>query len=79
MEPNKTYVGGGYNGTKRSQEMCLIMSADSEQYWGIWGDLKKINLLGMENFPKTPTAAYDVLWGTIIRNHDAKNMYHPGQ
>ena len=63
MELNKTYTrGNNYNVTKRFQDMCLLMSDNYEQYWGIWGDLKHINLLGMENFPKTPTAAYDVLW-----------------
>ena len=41
--------------------MCLIMSADSDQYSGIWNNLKNSTLLGTENYNKTTTAAYNVL------------------
>ena len=41
--------------------MCLIMSADSEQYSGIWKDLKNSSLIGTDNYPKTTTTAYNVL------------------
>ena len=41
--------------------MCIIMSADLERYSGIWNDLNNITLLGTNNYPKTTTAAYDVL------------------
>ena len=62
VEHNNTYTGGyDYNITKRFQEMCLLMSNDSEQYSRIWYDLKKSTLLGTKNYPSTPTAAYDVL------------------
>ena len=41
--------------------MCLIMSADSDRYSGIWNYLKNTTLLGKDNYPKNRTAAYDVL------------------
>ena len=41
--------------------MCLIMSADSDRYSGIWNDLNNITLLGTENYPKITAATYDVL------------------
>ena len=41
--------------------MCIIMSADSYQYSGIWNNLKNSTLLGTGNDPKTTTAAYDVI------------------
>ena len=41
--------------------MCLIMSADSDQYSGIWNNLKNLTLLGTDNYPKTTTDTYDVL------------------
>ena len=49
------------DGTNRFQTMCLIMSADSDQYSGIWNYLNNITLLGTEKYPKTTTAANDVL------------------
>ena len=62
MELNKAYTGGeDEDGTKRFQSICLIMSADSGRYSGIWNDLKNITLLGTYNYPKTTAAAYDVL------------------
>ena len=42
--------------------MCLILSADSERYSGIWDELNNSTLLGTDNYPKTTTAAYDVLF-----------------
>ena len=42
--------------------MCLIMSAYSDWYSGIWKNLKNSTLLGTEDFPKTTTAAYDILF-----------------
>ena len=53
--------GDDEDGTKRSYEICLIMSTDLERYSGIWNDLKNSNLLGTDNYPKTTTAAYDVM------------------
>ena len=50
------------NITKRLQEMCLFIYAEYEEYSGIWNDLNNSTLLGMDNCPNTPTAAYDVLW-----------------
>ena len=63
MEFDKTYAGG-YNedGTKRFQAMCLIMPADSDRYSGIWDDLNNNTLLGKNNYPKTTTATYGVLF-----------------
>ena len=62
IEVNKSYAyGDDEDGTKRFQEMCLIMSADSDRYSGIWNDLKNSTLLGTDNYPKTTTAVYDVL------------------
>ena len=59
---NKTYTGGDdENITKKLLAMCLLMSDDYEWYSGIWNDLNKSALLGMENYPKTPTSAYAVL------------------
>ena len=47
IELNKAYADGDdEDGTKRFQAMCLIMSADSDRYSGIWNDLKNITLLG---------------------------------
>ena len=62
VEPKKTYAGeDDDNITKRFQAMCLLLPADYEQYSGNWDELENSTLLGMENDPKTPTAAYDVL------------------
>ena len=41
--------------------MCLIISADSERYSGIWNYLKNRTLIGTDKYSKTTTAAYDVL------------------
>ena len=41
--------------------MCLIVSAESDRYSGIWNKLKDSNLLGTYNYPKTTTIAYYVL------------------
>ena len=62
VELNKDYVDGdnGY-GTKRFQEMCLIMSSDSGLYSGIWKDLNNSTLIGTDNYTKTTTATYNVL------------------
>ena len=63
MELNKAYANiDDEYGTKRFQAMCLIMPTDSDQYSGIWNDLKNITLLGTDNYPKTTTAAYDILY-----------------
>ena len=62
IELNKAYADGyDEDGTNRFQTMCLIMSADSDQYSGIWNYLNNITLLGTEKYPKTTTAANDVL------------------
>ena len=61
-ELNKTYTGGDDDdGTRRFQAMCLIMSADPKRFSVLWNDLKNSTLLGTDIYPKTPTAAYDVL------------------
>ena len=54
---------GGENDdvSKRFQDMCLLMSADSERLSCIWNYLKNNTLLGTYNYPKTPTATYDIL------------------
>ena len=63
IESNKTYTDGdNKDGTKRFQEMCLIMYADSDQYSRIWNDLMNSTILGTENYPKTTTAAYNVMF-----------------
>ena len=62
-ELNKAYPDGDDEYvTKRFQEMCLIMSADSDQYSGIWNNLSNSILLGTYRYPKTTTTAYDVLF-----------------
>ena len=63
IELNKSYADGDdEDGTKRFQAMCIIMSADSDRYSGIWNDPKNNTLLGTDNYPKTTTAAYNVLF-----------------
>ena len=63
MEINKAYVNGDdEDGEKSFEAMCLIMSADSDQYSEIWDNLNNSTLLGTYNYPKTRTAAYDVLY-----------------
>ena len=58
IELNKAYADGDdEDGTKMFQEMCLIMSADSDQFSGIWNNLKNSPLLGTENYKKTTTVA----------------------
>ena len=58
IELNKAYADGyDEDGTKRFQEMCLIMYADSDRYSGIWNDLKNSNLLGTYKYTETTTAA----------------------
>ena len=37
------------------------MSADSDRYSGIWSNLKNINLLVTDNYPKTKTSTYNIL------------------
>ena len=62
MKLNKVYADvDDEDGTNRFQEICLIISADSEKYLGIWDDLKNRTLLVKDNYPKTKTAAYYVL------------------
>ena len=62
VELNRTHAGGDENeGTKRFQDMCLLVSADSKLLSGIWNDLNINTLLGIYNYPETPTNAYDVL------------------
>ena len=62
IELNRAYVHGEdkYD-TKMLQAMCIIMSADSDWYSGIWNDLKNSTILGTENYPKITTAAYNVM------------------
>ena len=61
-ELNKTYTGGdNEDGTKSFQSVCLITSAESYWYSGIWENLKNITLLGTDNYPKTTTTTYDIL------------------
>ena len=56
IELNKSYLNGDNEDiTKRFQAMCLIMSAESDRYSGIWNDLKNSTLLGIDNYPKTTT------------------------
>ena len=58
IELNKAYADGyDEDSTKRFQEMCLIMSADSDRYSGIWNDLKNSNFLGTYKYTETTTAA----------------------
>ena len=58
IELNKTYADGDDEvGNKRFQSMCLIISADSDQYSCIWNYLNKSTILGTENYPKTTTVA----------------------
>ena len=62
IELNKSYADvDNEDGTNRLQEMCIIVSADSDQYSRILNNLKNSTLLGTDNYPKTTTAAYDVL------------------
>ena len=62
MELNKAYANGdNEDGTKMFQSMCLIISVDSDRYSVIWDDLNNSALLGIDNYPKTTTAVYDVL------------------
>ena len=62
IELNKAYVDGDNEYiTKRLHAMCLIISADSDRYSGIWNNIKNSTLLGTDNYPKTTTAAYYVL------------------
>ena len=62
IELNKDYADrDDEDGTKRLQEMCLIMSTESDQYSGIWKKLKNSTLLGTEKYTKTTTPAYNVL------------------
>ena len=50
VDLNKTYVGGDYhNGTNRFQLMCLLMLDNSEQYSGMWNELKNSTFLVMDN------------------------------
>ena len=59
---NKSYVdGANEDGAMRFQAMCIILSADSDGYSSIWNNLKKITLLGIDKYPKTTTAAYNVM------------------
>ena len=41
--------------------MCQIVYTDSDRYSIIWNNLNNSPLLGTDNYPKTTTAAYDVL------------------
>ena len=52
------------------------MSADSDRYSGICNNLNNITLLVIDNYPKTTTAAYDVLCSYIKWRHHAKYMRH---
>ena len=46
-EPKKTNTSGDdEDGTKRFQEMCLIMYAELDIYSGIWNDQKNNTLMG---------------------------------
>ena len=61
IELNKAYAGvDNADGTKRFQEMCLIMSAGSDRYSGICNDLKNRTILGTDNYPKTKAAVRKV-------------------
>ena len=42
--------------------MCLIISPDSDLYSEICNNLNNITLLGTENYPRTTTDTYDVLF-----------------
>ena len=54
--------GGGKDGNKRFQEMCLIMSSESEIYSIIWNYLKNSTLLGIDKYPITTIATYEILF-----------------
>ena len=56
-----THGGDNDNRAKRFQDMCLFMSNDSERFSGIWNDLDNNTLMNIENYPKTPDTANDVL------------------
>ena len=80
MELNKTYTGGDNdNGTKSFQEMCLLMSAYSVWYSGIWDELKNSTILGADNYPKTPTAAYYIFLRYKKPKKNAKHTHYPGR
>ena len=77
LEINKSYADGeDEDGTNRFQEMLLIMSADSDQYSGIWNNLNNITILVTDNCkkPQLPHTTYCV----VIRNrqHHAKYTRH---
>ena len=62
IELNKDYADGDDEDvTKWLQAICLIISADLDQYSGIWNNLKNSTLIGTDNYPKTTTAAYNIL------------------
>ena len=62
MELNKTYMRGDEKyGTKKFQAMCLIISADLDQYSGIWNNHKNITLMETDIYPKTTPDACDIL------------------
>ena len=42
--------------------MRLIMSDDLERYSGIWNDLENSSIIGTDNYHKTTTTAYNVLF-----------------
>ena len=62
MELNKVYANGDdEDANKRFQAMRLIMFSDSDRYSDIWNNLKNSTLIGTDNYPKTTTAAYNIL------------------
>ena len=62
-ELNRTYTGGeANNGTSKFQARRFLLLANSKRFSGVWNNLKNITLLGTGNYPKTPTAAYNILF-----------------
>ena len=49
-------------GTSKFQAMRFLLLANSKRLSGVWNNLKNITLLGTENYPKTPTAAYNIIF-----------------
>ena len=80
MDLNKTWMGGNEeNGTKRFQVMFLLMLDDSEQYSGIWNELKKHNLMGTYNYPKSTPLPMTHCAFTKIRRHNTKHIHQLGR
>ena len=58
--------------------MCLLMTDKSERLSGIWNDFNNNTLLGIDNYPNIPTAAYDVLFRYKKRTPPRQTHAPPG-